>query len=108
VLTPATTSTLLNSLNNRNEIAGTVTIQFQTGFLRVEAFLEGGGNFQPLEAGLDGFLADQALGINDAGVMVGSFQDLTGIHAAIAIPTHLFSGAVASLSTPVVVPIPWK
>jgi hypothetical protein len=74
----------------------------------VDAFLEGGGNFEPLETGLDGFLADQALGINDAGVMVGSFQDLAGVHAAIAIPARLLSGTPASSSIQVPVPFPLK
>lgn len=100
---PVTTSTLFHGLNNKGETVGTAQIQFST-FLRVEAFLEGGGNFQPLEAGFDGFFADQALGINDAGILVGSFQDLTGVHAAIAIPTQLVTGAAASLSTQVVLP----
>jgi hypothetical protein len=104
---PTTTSTLLHSLNNKGEIAGTAQIQFANR-LRVDAFLEGGGNFQPLEAGLDGFLADQALGINDAGILVGSFQDLTGVHAAIAIPAQLLSGAAPRLSAQVVVAFPLK
>jgi hypothetical protein len=41
------TSTLPNALNNKNEIAGefTETTQYQ---LRIDAFLEGGGNFQPI------------------------------------------------------------
>jgi hypothetical protein len=104
---PITTSTLLHSLNNKGEIAGTAQIQFPN-FVRVDAFLEGGGNFEPLETGFDGFIADQALGINDAGVMVGSFQDLTGVHAAIAIPAQLFSGAAMSSSTQVPVPFPLK
>ena len=94
-------------MNNKGEIAGTAEIQFPN-FLRVDAFLEGGGNFQPLEAGVDGFLADHAFGINDAGVLVGSFQDLTGIHAAIAIPAQLLSGTVSKSSTQVLVPFPLK
>jgi hypothetical protein len=102
-IAPITTSTLFHALNNKGEIAGTARIQFPN-FLRVEAFLEGGGNFEPIEAGLDGFLADQALGINDAGVMVGSFQDLTGVHAAIAIPAQLYSGAAMNISLQVPVP----
>jgi hypothetical protein len=104
---PISTSTLFHSLNNKGEIAGTAEIQFPN-FLRVDAFWEGGGNFQPLEAGLDGFLADHAFGINDAGVLVGSFQDLTGIHAAIAIPAQLLSGTPSKSSTQVVVPFPLK
>jgi hypothetical protein len=104
---PATTSTLLHAVNNKGEIAGTAEIQF-SNLLRINAFLEGGGNFQPLQAGLDGFIADQALGINDAGILVGSYQDLAGVHAAIAIPAQLFSGAASSSPAPVPVAIPWK
>lgn len=104
---PITTSTLFHSLNNKGEIAGTAKVQFPE-FLRVEAFWEGGGNFQPLEAGLDGFLADNALGINDAGVLVGSFQDLVGVHSAIAIPAQLLSGTPSKSSTQVLVPFPLK
>ena len=104
---PITTSTLFHSLNNRGEIAGTATIQFPN-FLRVDAFLEGGGNFEPLETGLDGFLADQALGINDAGFMVGSFQDLVGVHAAIAIPAQLYSSGPLKSPMQVSLPFPLK
>lgn len=102
---PITTSTLIHALNNKGEIAGAAQIQFPN-FLRIDAFLEGGGNFEPLEAGLDGFLADQALGINDAGILVGSFQDLFGVHAAIAIPSQLFAGGPLISSQKIPVPFP--
>ena len=102
-----TTSTLFHALNNKGEIAGTARIQFPN-FLRVDAFLEGGGNFQPLEPGVDATLADQALGINDAGVMVGSFQDLTGVHGAIAIPAQLLSVSALRSSSQVTLPFPLK
>ena len=106
-MSPNTTSTLFHGLNNKGEIAGTAQIQF-SNVLRVDAFLEGGGNFQPLEAGLDQFLADQALGINDAGIMVGSFQDLLGVHAAVAFPAQVLSGGKMTSATPIAVPFPWK
>ena len=106
-IAPATTSTLVNAVNNKAEIAGTARIQF-ANLLRVDAFLEGGGNFEPLEPGFDGALADQALGINDAGYMVGSFQDLMGVHAAIAIPAQLLSGAAGNSSMQVTLPFPLK
>ena len=51
-------------------------------------------------------MADQALGINDAGIMVGSFQDVVGVHAAIAIPAQLFSSAAASLSAQALMTVP--
>jgi hypothetical protein len=103
-LNAAPTSTLLNSLNNTGQIVGTFETQFPA-FLRVDAFLEGGGNFEPLETGLDAFLADQALGINDAGIMVGSFQDLVGVHAAIAIPSQLYS--IPAMNAPMLVALPF-
>jgi len=106
-ISPVVTSTLFHALNNKSEIAGTAQIQF-SDFLRVDAFLEGGGNFEPLEAGLDGFLADQALGIDDAGILVGSFQDLTGVHAAIAIPAQLLSAGAARSSMQISLPFPLK
>ena len=65
--------TVPNSLNNQNEVAG--QIQTQTpNFLQQMPFLEGGGNFQPI-AGNTIFSAAAALGNNDAGVLVGWFQN---------------------------------
>jgi hypothetical protein len=40
---PIVTSTLFRALNNKGEIAGTAQIQSPTPFVRVDAFLEGGG-----------------------------------------------------------------
>jgi hypothetical protein len=104
-LQPAPTSTLLNSLNNKNEIVGTVKIQL-ANFLRVLPFLEGDGNFEPVGAGLDGSIASQGLGNNDAGIAVGSFQDPAGIHAGIAVPFQLL-GLPQKSSVPLQIPLPF-
>jgi probable HAF family extracellular repeat protein len=61
------------SLNNKNEVAGQVQIQ-TPNFLQQMPFLEGGGNFQPIADGT-AFSAAAALGNNDAGVLVGWFQN---------------------------------
>jgi hypothetical protein len=83
------TSVLANSINNNNEVAGAVKIQFPT-FLRELPFHEGGGNFEPIES--SGFSSAQALGNNDAGILVGSFQDrFGGTHAGVAVPVQLLS-----------------
>jgi len=38
--------------------------------------------------------------------MVGSFQDVVGVHAAIAIPAQLFSSSAASLSAQDLMTVP--
>jgi hypothetical protein len=92
------TSTLANSLNNRGEVAGQILSQ-HPNYLQVEAFLEGGGNFQPLASNApDSSFTAGAMGNNDQGVLVGSFQDLAGTHGAFAIPVQLFTGATAEFS----------
>jgi hypothetical protein len=99
------TSTLPNALNNKNEIAGefTETTQYQ---LRIDAFLEGGGNFQPISLGLDASLSTDGTGINDQGILVGNFQDLAGSHAGFGIPVQLLAPTAGHLSVQMPVPFP--
>jgi hypothetical protein len=86
------TSTLPNSLNNQNEVAGQVKFQ-NPDFLQQDPFVEGGGNFVGIGGG-EAFSAAAALGNNDAGILVGWFQnpDL-GAAGAIAIPQRLLTGS---------------
>jgi hypothetical protein len=99
------TSTLPNALNNKNEIAGEFT-ETTPYTLRIAAFLEGGGNFQPISPGLDASFSTDALGINDQGILVGSFRDLAGSHAGFAIPSQLFAPPAGHLS--VQIPVPFQ
>jgi probable HAF family extracellular repeat protein len=89
-----TVTTLLNSLNNKDEIVGMETTAFEDLFGAVsetKAFLEGGGNFEPSSIGIDDALFAQYLGNNQSGIVVGSVQDLTGNHALFAVPASLVS-----------------
>lgn len=103
---PGSASTLANSINNSNQVAGTVKIQFTSGYIQEKPFHEGGGNFQPLDSsGI--FSRAQALGNNDAGIMVGSFVDpLGGTHAGVAVPAQLLS--LPQVITGIQVPLPFK
>jgi len=85
------TSTLPNSLNNRNEVTGQVMFQ-HPDFLQQDPFIEGGGNFVGISGG-ELFSAAAALGNNDAGILVGWAQnpDLGAI-GGIAIPSALLPG----------------
>ena len=55
------------------------------------AFLEGGGQFEPLSIGLDDAIFAQFLGNNDLGIVVGSFDDTAGHHGLFAVPASLIS-----------------
>jgi hypothetical protein len=94
------TSTLPNALNNKNEVVG------EANQLRIDAFLEGGGNFQPISPGLDASLSTDGTGINDQGILVANFQDLAGSHAGFAIPVQLFAPTAGHLS--VQMPVPFQ
>jgi probable HAF family extracellular repeat protein len=92
------TTSILNSLNNKDEIVGMETTLFETtfnadgtNFTASHGFLEGGGNFEPSDIGIDDGFFTQFLGNNESGIVVGSFKDLTGNHGIIGVPAPLFS-----------------
>jgi probable HAF family extracellular repeat protein len=88
----AQAATRLYSLNNADEIVGTEATFFSSSNLTEnKGFLEGGGNFQPSSIGVDDAFVTQYLGNNDLGIVVGSFQDLTGNHGLFAVPAPLLS-----------------
>ena len=93
-----TTATQAISINDLEQIAGISTqVDARNGFTQNEGFLEGGGNFQQIDLGFDGSFFTQTLGINNSGEVVGTFQDLTGGHAFIGVPTQLFSNIPNSM-----------
>ena len=86
------TTSILNSLNNKEEIVGMETTLFETlNFSASKGFLEGGGKFEPSSIGIDDGFFTQFLGNNESGIAVGSFQNLTGNHGLIAVPYPLFT-----------------
>ena len=91
-------------MNNKDEIVGMETTLFETtNFSVSKGFLEGGGKFEPSSIGNDGVLFAQFLGNNESGIVVGSFQGLTGNHGLIAVPAPLYANipfASMSLALP--------
>jgi hypothetical protein len=98
------TASILNSLNNKAEIVGMETTLFETtNFSVSKGFLEGGGKFEPSSIGNDDAFFAHFLGNNESGIVVGSFQDLTGSHGLIAVPAPLYTNipfASMSLARP--------
>jgi hypothetical protein len=89
---PATFTTYANGLNNSQEIAGGIGGVASNG-LPVAAYVANAGLFEPVAPGtefFDGAQTSQVTGVNDAGVVSGSFTDRTGTYGVLLVPGTAF------------------
>jgi hypothetical protein len=85
---PATFTTYANGLNNSQEIVGAVA---SNGF-PVSGYVANAGLFEPVEpsqALFDGSQSSQLTGVNDSGIVSGSFTDRTGTFGVLLLPGNL-------------------